>query len=207
VRKGQTANRTTAAFNHLRAAGICPMPMLMHHDSQPLYTRKGNDGLINQIRLLRKAGAVSLQVLMMTPATGSKLYEQTHTSGQVIDSAAGRRVKPYMLDGNYVVASKLPRPWQKQINLLIAYGYFYNPLRAVEALRYRKTKLANKPVGMQGLGMLGLVQTVRRTLGWTLRLGFGRIRRCEHPPVSSIPVRHVDGQPACADSVMADVPD
>jgi hypothetical protein len=165
--------------------------MLMHHDAQPLYTRHSSYGLLNQIRLLRKAGAASLQVLMMTPAPGSKLYEQTFTSGQVFDTVAGRRVTPRMFDGNYVVASSHPRPWRKQLNLLLGYGYFYNPLWLVVALLRSRNKLALKPAGMQVVGMLGLVHTVRRTLGWAVRLWFGRIRRLDRPPISAIPMRRL----------------
>lgn len=98
VNKGQSVDKTNEAFGRLRAAGICPMPMMMHHDSQPLYSRRGNYGLLNQIRLLRRAGAVSLQVLMITPSAGTRLYEQTFTSGQVISSAGGRRVMPPMYE-------------------------------------------------------------------------------------------------------------
>src|SRR6185295_3973977 len=90
VNKGQSVNKTTEAFTRLRDAGICPMPMMMHHDTQPLYSRGTNYGLLNQIKLLRKAGAVSLQVLMMTPSAGTKLYEQSFTSGLVIDRVGGR---------------------------------------------------------------------------------------------------------------------
>src|SRR5690606_2427444 len=85
VKKGQDANKTTQAFGLLRDAGICPMPMMMHHDSQPLYTRGSNYGLVNQVAQLRRAGAVSLQVLMLVPSTGSSLYDSTYTSGQVFD--------------------------------------------------------------------------------------------------------------------------
>jgi radical SAM superfamily enzyme YgiQ (UPF0313 family) len=191
IQKGQSVDRTTQAFRRLREAGICPMPMLMHHDAQPLYTRHSSYGLLNQIRLLRKAGAASLQVLMMTPAPGSKLYEQTFTSGQVFDTVAGRRVTPRMFDGNYVVASSHPRPWRKQLNLLLGYGYFYNPLWLVVALLRSRNKLALKPAGMQVVGMLGLVHTVRRTLGWAVRLWFGRIRRLDRPPISAIPMRRL----------------
>ena len=77
VNKGQSVNKTTEAFRLMREAGICPMPMMMHHDSQPLYSPGTNYGLLNQVHLLRKAGAVSLQVLMMTPSPGTKLYEET----------------------------------------------------------------------------------------------------------------------------------
>ena len=204
IQKGQSVDKTTEAFRGLREAGICPMPMLMHHDAQPLYTRHSHYGLLNQVRLLRKAGATSLQVLMMTPAAGSKLYEQTFTSGQVFESVAGRRVLPHMLDGNYVIASSHPHPWQKQLNLLIAYGYFYNPLWLVVALLRSGSKLALKPAGMQVVGMLGLVHTLRRTLGWVVRLWFGRIRRLTEPPNSPIPIRHLDGQSARQESVQAD---
>src|SRR5580692_7106280 len=84
VNKGQTVDKTTEAFRLMRDAGICPMPMMMHHDSQPLYSHGSNYGLLNQVNLLRKAGAVSLQVLMLTPSAGSKSYDKMFTDGQVI---------------------------------------------------------------------------------------------------------------------------
>jgi hypothetical protein len=196
VKKGQSVDKTTEAFTALRAAGICPMPMMMHHDSQPLYSRGSHYGLLNQIRLLRRAGAASLQVLMITPSAGSRLCEQTFTSGQVLASAGGRPVMPYMYDGNYVIASKLPRPWTKQLNLLIGYAYFYNPLGLARALWQGRSNVSFKPAGMQIVGMLGLLHTLRRTLGWLLRLRFGKIERLTQPPVSRIAVRSVDGAPA-----------
>ena len=197
VNKGQSVDKTTEAFGRLREAGICPMPMMMHHDSQPLYSRKSNYGLLNQIKLLRKAGAVSLQVLMITPSAGTKLYEQTFTSGMVIDRAGGRRVLPHMYDGNYVVASSHKRPWRKQLNLLAGYLYFYNPLRLAVLLMRKKTKVSHKAAGMQVVGMLGLIQTIRRTSGWALRLMFGRIERLAGPPISPIPLRGTNGVRAC----------
>ena len=187
VNKGQTVDKTTEAFNLLRDNGICPMPMMMHHDSQPLYSRGKNYGLLNQIKLLRKAGAVSLQVLMMTPSAGTKLYEGAFTDGMVIDSAGGKRVDPHMYDGNYVVASVHSRPWRKQLNLLIGYAYFYNPIRLVALLAGKKTKVSQKAAGMQIVGMLGLAQSLRRTTGWALRLMFGRIVRLGQPPASPVP--------------------
>ena len=95
VNKGQTVNKTIEAFGRLRDAGICPMPMMMHHDSQPLYSHGTNYGLLNQINVLRKAGAVSLQVLMMTLG-GTKLYEGTFTNGQVLKSVGGRSLYPHV---------------------------------------------------------------------------------------------------------------
>jgi radical SAM superfamily enzyme YgiQ (UPF0313 family) len=196
VNKGQTVDKTQEAFGRLRAAGICPMPMMMHHDTQPLYSRKGNYGLLNQIKLLRKAGAVSLQVLMITPSAGTKLYEGTFTSGMVFDSVGGRKVLPHMYDGNYVVASSLPRPWRKQLNLLMGYIYFYNPIWLAVNLLRKKNKVASKAAGMQVVGMLGALMTIRRTFSWAIRLMFGRIQRLTQSPQSKVPMRSVDGSTA-----------
>ena len=198
VNKGQSVDKTTEAFNRLRDAGICPMPMMMHHDSQPLYSREGNYGLLNQIRLLRKAGAVSLQVLMLTPSAGTKLYEGTFAGGQVIDRAGGRKVTPNMYDGNYVVASGHPRPWRKQLNMLAGYLYFYNPVALAAIMLRKKTKVSEKAAIMQVVGMLGLVQSIRRTSVWALRLMFGRIERLTGPPTSQLPMRSISaGEAAC----------
>lgn len=189
VKKGQSVDKTSEAFRLLQSHGICPMPMMMHHDSQPLYTPGKPYGLLNQARLLRKAGAISLQVLMMTPATGSKLYEGAFTSGLVYDSVAGRRVEQYMLDANYVVASEHAHPWRKQLNIMAVYLYFYNPLRFLLALVRPKSKLYLADAGMQLLGMYGVTQTIRRTLGWAFRLMRGPVtRKCE-PPRSTVPIR------------------
>jgi len=207
VNKGQSVDKTTEAFGRLRAAGICPMPMMMHHDSQPLYSRGTNYGLLNQVKLLRRAGAVSLQVLMITPSAGTKLYEGTFAGGQVLAAAGGRRVTPHMYDGNYVVASRHKRPWRKQLNLLAAYFYFYNPVWLAVALLRKRTKVSQKAAGMQIVGMLGLTQSVRRTAGWALRLMFGRIERLPGPPVSALPMRGVGGAAACHGTFEAPAPE
>jgi radical SAM superfamily enzyme YgiQ (UPF0313 family) len=196
VNKGQTVDKTREAFGLLRANSICPMPMMMHHDTQPLWSRKGYYGLLNQIKLLRKAGAVSLQVLMITPSAGTKLYEGTFTSGMVFDRVGGRRVLPHMYDGNYVVASSLKRPWRKQLNLLMGYLYFYNPIWFAVALLRKKSSVNSKVAGMQVVGMLGALMTIRRTFTWAIRLMFGRIERLTQPPQSKVPMRSVDGSTA-----------
>lgn len=194
VNKGQSVDRTIEAFRLLQKHGISPMPMMMHHDEQPLLTHGRKPyGLLNQIRLLRKAGAVGMQVLMLVPATGSKLYVGTYTSGMAYASAGGRRVEEHMLGGNYVVASRHPEPWRKQLNILVAYLYFYNPLRFLLALVRPKSRLYLADAVEQALGMNGLLLTIRRTLGWALRLRFGRIRRTTAPPTSPIPMRSVNG--------------
>lgn len=139
VKKAQDKDKTLLAFQLLRENNILPMPMMMHHDSQPLVTWKSNYGLINQVRALRKAGATSMQVMMLTPAPGSKWYENVFNSGLAFKSAGGTAAEPYIYDGNYVVASKHPRPWLKQLNMLLAYTYFYNPVRLLGSLVFSKT--------------------------------------------------------------------
>ena len=84
VSKGQSEGKTLHAFRMLRENGIHPVPMMMHHDSQPLVTWKNDFGLLNQLRILRKAGALYTQILMLTPSPGSKWYENTYTSGLAI---------------------------------------------------------------------------------------------------------------------------
>ncbi len=195
VNKGQSVEKTTQAFGLLRDVGICPMPMMMHHDSQPLLSRGTSYGLLNQIRILRKAGAVSLQVLMMTPSAGTKLYEQTFQGGKVLKSAGGREVRPHMYDGNYVIASAHARPWHKQLNILIGYLYFYNPVWFISNL-VRKTRVSQRAAAMQIVGMMGLFHTIRRTASWAVRLMCGQIERLTHPPRSKMPMRSVEGASA-----------
>jgi radical SAM superfamily enzyme YgiQ (UPF0313 family) len=142
VKKGQDENKTIRAFRLLREHGIYPVPMLMHYDAQPLVTWKSNQGLLNQLGVLRKAGALYTQVLMLTPAPGSKWYEDTYASGLAIAEVNGAAVEPHLVDGNYVVASKHPRPWLKQLNLLAGYTYFFNPLRLAFALVRSKSAIA-----------------------------------------------------------------
>ena len=141
VKKGQTTDKTLEAFALLRENGIFPVPMMMHHDSQPLYTRGDQSGLLNQVHLLRKAGALYMQVLMLSPSPGSKLYVETYTSGLAYESVDGVAVEPYIGDGNYVIASRNPTPWKNQFNILAAYLYFYNPLNFLLALLRPKSKI------------------------------------------------------------------
>ena len=197
INKGQSVSKTNEAFRLLLERGINPMPMIIHHDAQPLISRGPQPhGLLNQARLLRKAGAVSLQVLMITPAVGSRIYSQAFTSGQVYKSVAGRQVEPYMLDANYVIASSHKQPWKKQFNIMLAYLYFYNPLRLTWGILRPKGSLYLSNAGMQIIGMWGLAKTIRRTLGWALRLLKGNIVVNTNVPISKIPMRNTNGETA-----------
>jgi len=193
VKKGQSVSKTTEAFELLRAHGIHPMPMMMHHDEQPLYTKGSPYGLLNQVQILRNSGAVTLQVLMLVPATGSKLYEETYTSGLAFESVNGKPIRMYQTDGNYIIASRAEKPWRKQLNLITAYLFFYNPLRLAKAIVFPKSKLYAADALGQLFGMWGLLHTIRRTIPWAWHLWRGNHRRCTKPPVSRIPIRAAEG--------------
>lgn len=226
VKKGQGADKTLEAFRLLRENGIFPVPMLMHHDGQPLWTPRGNAGLLNQVGLLRKAGALYVQVTMLTPSPGSKSYDDAYTSGLAYESVDGVAVEPRIVDGNHVVASRHPRPWVKQLNLLAAYLYFFNPPRFLAALVFPKSKIPladaetapnakHRPLRrrllrgasrkarahladafVQAFGMWGLAYTSRGTLGWCWHLMRGKIRRHREVPTTRIPLRNPNGGPA-----------
>jgi radical SAM superfamily enzyme YgiQ (UPF0313 family) len=192
VRKGQSVAGTLEAFALLRRAGILPNPMLMHHDGQPLLSFRGQYGLLNQVATLRKAGAMTMQILMLSPSPGSRCYDQTYTDGLVVRSVGGQRVQEHMFDGNYVVASAKPRPWRLQLNMLIAYLYFYNPLRFLVALVRPRHRMYLANSACQLIGMWGVANMLRRTLGWALRLMLRKIVRCTSPPAAPVPIRSVN---------------
>jgi hypothetical protein len=84
VKKGQDPEKTKRVFRALLDHGIAPMPMMMHHDGQPLWSRKGLYGLLNQVRFLKRAGAVSAMITFLTPSVGSRGYEQSFPDGLVL---------------------------------------------------------------------------------------------------------------------------
>ncbi|MEI6491691.1 MAG: radical SAM protein [Verrucomicrobiota bacterium] len=229
VTKGQTGNKTIEAFRLLRANGIHPIPMMMHHDSQPLVSWKSNEGLINQLGILRREGALFATALMLSPSPGSNWYEETYRSGLAFENIDGLPIGPHVSDGNFVIASKHPRPWMKQLSLLAGYTFFFNPLRLLFALVFSKSNIPFsgtdtrpdvevaqysyrerllRPVclrlsshlidaGIQVIGILGLIQSYRRTIPWALRLKRGRIELAKEPPSSLIPMRSSDGRRSC----------
>ena len=196
IRKGQAEGRTVELFDLLREAGIAPMPMLMHHDDQPLVTRGSDYGLLNQVRLLRRHGALDVQVLMTVPMPGARDYDGLYRSGQAYRSLGGSPVPPYVLGGNFVVASRHRAPWRKQLNIVAAYAYFYNPLRLLWALVRPGHAMRWWDTASQALGLWGLLQTAPRMIRWAVRLARGKAVRARREPASHVPIRAPDGGPA-----------
>ena len=185
VKKGQTVVKVQEAFNLLKSNGLLVNPMLMHHEGQPLWSRGSAYGLLNQIHLLRKAGAIDVQVLTMTPAVGSRTYEEAFESGEVIASAAGRAVEPYMLDANYAVASRGSDTWKMQLRVLAALIWIYNPLQIIRAIIRPRSRQYLVDLAVQVSGFWGLLHTIPRMLGWAWRLLRGPVTRHHQAPAAA----------------------
>jgi radical SAM superfamily enzyme YgiQ (UPF0313 family) len=207
VKKGQSPEKTRKLFEILNGHGICPMPMMMHHDGQPLASRHNLYGLLNQVNFLRKSGSVSVQVTILTPSVGSKGYEESYESGMVIEKAGNHQVEDYQYDGNHCIATNDPRPWRKQFNLYMAYASFYNPVNFVRAIANWKDPVWSYRVMYQAYGMAGLVRSVAQGWGWLTSLYRGPVMKMEGiprrrllmvpPPVSPSQVSaEVECQPA-----------
>ncbi|MHC4066151.1 MAG: B12-binding domain-containing radical SAM protein, partial [Planctomycetota bacterium] len=173
INKGQSVSKTGELFALLNKTGICPMPMMMHHDGQPLRTRENSYGLLNQVSFLRKAGAQSMQVTVLTPAVGTRAYEASFEKGLVFDTVGGDPVLQYQFDGNHVVASSSAKPWRTQLNVLLAYAWYYNPINLARALMRPANSLYLAGVYDQLICMAGLSQTAIDSLRWSYRLWKG----------------------------------
>jgi radical SAM superfamily enzyme YgiQ (UPF0313 family) len=182
VKKGQSPDKTKKLFELLNTFGIAPMPMMMHHDGQPLASRGNLYGLINQVNFLRKTGSVSVQVTILTPSVGSKGYEEPYQKGMVIDEANGRKVEDYHYDGNHLIATADPRPWRKQLNIYLAYASFYNPLNFVRSILNWKDPLWSVRVMYQAYGMMGLVKSFSTGWGWLRSLWSGPVSKYQEVP-------------------------
>jgi radical SAM superfamily enzyme YgiQ (UPF0313 family) len=177
IKKGQSPEKTRQLFAILNGMGICPMPMMMHHDGQPLVTRGNLYGLLNQVKYLRQAGSVSVQVTILTPSVGSKGYEECFEQGLVMAEADGCKVEDYQYDGNHCIATAEANPWRKQLNIYLAYASFYNPLNLVRALAKWRDPLWSYRVLYQVYGMAGLVKSFLKGFGWLKSLWSGRIKK------------------------------
>jgi len=190
VNKGQTAGRTAELFALMHRIGIQPMPMLIHSDSQPLRSKTGDlAGLLNQTRYLFDNGAVSYQCTYLGPAVGTRDCERAARSGAIFRRVGGKPVPQAFQDGNHVVASRHPRPWQRELNLLLAYACFYNPVNTVRALfGLRKDSVSPKRLVYQFIGQIGLLLTIPKLLRWTWLLKRGPIERWNGLPPARIPM-------------------
>lgn len=188
VKKGQSPEKTKELFGVMTRMGIAPMAMMMHHDGQPLYSKGQLYGIVNQVDFLRKTGAVSAQITILTPSVGSKSYEEPYQSGMVIDAANGRKVEDHLYDGNHCIATADPNPWRKQMNVYLSYASFYNPLNFARAILKWKDPMWKVRVMYQALGMVGLFKSVKQGFGWLKSLYLGPISKKCSIPQQRLPV-------------------
>lgn len=177
INKGQDAGRTADLFAQLTNLGIQPMAMLIHNDAQPRQSPRGDlSGLLNQARYLFRAGAVSYQCTYLGPAVGTRDFEPAAESRTIYQTVGGQPVPQAFQDGNHVVASGNPSPWERQINILRAYATFYNPLSMLKSLLgIHKGPILAHRLGYQLIGHIGLLMTAPKMLGWARRLKRGPI--------------------------------
>lgn len=178
VNKGQSAGKTAELFARLHQIGIEPMAMMIHSDEQPLRSPPADlSGLLNQARYLFNQGAVTYQCTYLGPSVGTRDFEPAAKAGAIYRRVGGRPIPQAFQDGNHVVASKHPRPWQQQLNVLRAYAAFYNPLNTVRVLCRRQRTLWSKRLRFQLIGQIGLLLTVPKLIAWAWRLKRGPIER------------------------------
>lgn len=199
VKKGQSPEKTKVVFSHLIRHGIAPMPMMMHHDKQPLWSWKTLQGLLNQVNFLFKTGAITCQVTLLTPSVGSKGYEQPYQDGIVLKSVAGRPVEDCHYDGNHAVATSHSSPLQRQLNMIAAYLAFYNPVNLLRSLP-KVDPLWKERIMTQLWGMYGVAKSMWNVTGWLRHLTSGPIEYHTAPPQPKF--RLVSVEPALARPVL-----
>ncbi len=188
VAKGQTPQRTETVFREMVQQGIAPMPMMIHHDQQPLWRWGDLKGLLNQIRFLRRAGAVSCQITLLTPAVGTKTYQKQFSDGLVVARFGDLPVNDYLYDGNHCIATKFAHPWQRQLNMLLGYIAFYNPINLARVL-LKFDGLWLERVYFQAMGMLGLAKSIWNARGTFWQMLRGPVVRHRQPPEPKYPLR------------------
>ena len=189
INKGQKPAVTLELFRLLHQQRISPMAMLMFHEGQPFYSRGSLYGLANQVDFLRRAGAISIQCTVHSPAVGTREVEKTYRTGRVLRKLGGYVIPESKLDGNHVVVDGADRPWLKQLKLLGAYAAFYNPLNLLRGFRKDGTRLRRRRIGWQIAGQFGLLWTAWKVLPYLLRL-LRPIQYHQAPPApATVPFR------------------
>ncbi len=184
VKKGQSAERVAELFPLMRRWGVWPMPMLMHYEGQPFYTRGSLKGIANQVSYLERYGAGSVQITFLTPAVGTKMYDAPFESGKVAKQVGKVDVDDHYYDGQHVVACDPKVAFRHQLNILGAYAAFYHPVNFVKkVVRFRDPMSLYDSV-LQTFGMAGWFRSIWMMRRWLLNQWTGPITVHEAPPRS-----------------------
>lgn len=190
INKGQTVNKTAELFAEMQRNEIAPYAMMIHHDDQPLWSRKPDQlGVINQAMRLFQMGAAGYHTTYITPSMGARNVETMFGSGIVFDEVAGRKIPEAYYDGNHVIASRHRRPWIRQIQLWLAYSTFYNPFNLMRTtfkdLRDRNKRRRFK---WQIVGNSMLLPSLLKSAPWTASLAFGGVKKHAAAPPRCLPM-------------------
>lgn len=177
VNKGQTPGKAKEIYGIMRSLQIEPMAMMIHSDDQPLRTADGDlSGLVNQARYMFEIGAVSYQCTYLGPAVGTIDFEPAAKERKIYKTVGGDPVPQAFQDGNHVAASKHPRPWERQMNVIRGYATFYNPLNTLKILiNWRKDSLSARRLLFQIVGQIGILMTAPKFWRWARKLKRGPI--------------------------------
>jgi radical SAM superfamily enzyme YgiQ (UPF0313 family) len=193
INKGQSAEKTRLLFTELRKYGIEANVMMIHHDDQPRSTPGALGGVLDQARFVYEAGAVSYQCTYLGSLVGARIFEDAIRRGTHIYKVAGKVVPEAYWDGNHVTATARNDAWKRQLNLLSAYGTFYNPVHLIRGFReYAVDRVGRKRLGAQVWGTYGVVMTAIKTARWIWRLKRGPVEKLAVWPRH--PVRLVDSK-------------
>ena len=124
---------------------------------------------------------------LLTPWVGSRGYEQPFHDGLVLSKAGGQPIEDYQYDGNHCLATNDAHPWRRQINMIVSYAAFYNPLNLMLALP-RFDKVWRDRIVFQLLGMVGLAKSIYQSREWLTRLISGPIERLAELPRARFPM-------------------
>jgi len=194
VNKGQTPGKTTIVYDALRKLGIEPMCMMIHNDDQPLRSPNGTlNGLVNQAKYMFEKGAVSYQCTYLGPAVGTLDFEPAAKEKRLFKTVAGMKIPQAFQDGNHVAASKHPRPWERQMNVVRGYATFYNPANMLRiVLNWRHDSLALRRFLFQIIGQIGIVMTFPKLYWWARKLKKGPIEIWDGLQPARIPMVDVE---------------
>jgi radical SAM superfamily enzyme YgiQ (UPF0313 family) len=194
VNKGQTPGKTTEVYDRLRSLGIEPMAMMIHNDHQPLRSAPGTlDGVVNQAEYMFEKGAVSYQCTYLGPAVGTIDFEPAAKGRVIFKTVGGEQIPQAFQDGNHVAASRHPRPWERQINVLRAYAAFYNPMNCLRIIaNWRNDGLSARRLLFQVIGQIGIVLSAPKMFSWARKLKKGPIEKWEGLQFARIPMIDVN---------------
>lgn len=190
INKGQSVNKTEDLFQELLANKIEAYAMMIHHDDQPLWSRKPDQlGVMNQAMQLYKMGAAGYHTTYITPSPGARNVEKMFEAGTVLDSVGGKPIPEAFQDGNHIIATRHRRAWVRQLQLWMAYGSFYNPVNFLRSLfKDLRDKHNRRRLKWQIIGGSMVIPTIFKSIPWLFSLMTRKIEKAPEAPPRCLPM-------------------